>query len=834
MENLAENIGQPDLSISAFTKAISYEEYPESKKSPNNVLRCHYYKIGSVNGVTWTCPAGYFCLTKETPENPKVKCPPGFLCPENSQQPTYCCKGWYCPNSTIAIPCPKGYWCPRGSVEKQSCFGFSSSQCPERTAQAPKYGLFLIFIGFFVIISILFAIKNKKRKIRNAKYNNLLQNIMNQREDRPEAVTINRKKYDIQFENLGLVLPSKVEIMRGVTGEFKSGRTCCIMGPSGAGKTTFVNLLTDKVKRTSGEVRINGKKESLKKYKKLIGFVPQEDIMLRELTVQDILLHSAKMRLPSSWTNAQKKEKVLEIIHFLELDHVMNSIIGNEEERGISGGQRKRVNIGMELVADPNILFLDEPTSGLDSSTAFEVCSLLSEIAKKQNMTIVAVVHSPSAQAFRQFDDILLLGKGGRTVYFGPVAKAHEYFERIGFPCPPEENPADFFMDVTSGKIPSSLKADFKPSDLFDYWELYNSNKDDESFKIFISSRTKYDLFKKEHLPKSAKEIKVNPFLAFFDVFRDLFFYIIDIFQEIWENICNLCRFAYMSVLFVLNKLFNASFKVQFDPIRETPNIFTVFWLDFKRACLQIYRNLHSFFLDQVLHLGCGMFISIASQDFTYLPQQPKEICDIAPLNLRSVCQEPFDYLTFAGIFVALGVLFSGMSVGSGTFGNEKVVFWRDTSAGQPTISYYLAKVVADIPRIIVAAVMFTISFILLFPYHSNYWKIFLIVLSLYFCAFAMGYFLSVIFDRKIVALASTGFSLAWSLVLSGIIPNLSDLEGNNVLKHVKFLWSMSAPRWAIELFWLKEVEARKYIIDKYPHTYKSETWPIGFLYIYS
>lgn len=75
----------------------------------------------------------------------------------------------------------------------------------------------------------------------------------------------------------------------------------------------------------------------------------------------------------------------------------------------------------------------------MDSSTAFEVCSLLSEIAKKQNMTIVAVVHSPSAQAFRQFDDILLLGKGGRTVYFGPVAKAHEYFERIGFPCPPEE-----------------------------------------------------------------------------------------------------------------------------------------------------------------------------------------------------------------------------------------------------------------------------------------------------------------------------------------------------------------------------------------------------------
>jgi len=294
MENIPENLDGienlgVDLNLNTLSTAIVYTEYPPSKESSNNVLRCNYYKIGHINGITWTCPAGYFCLA---PNNPKVECPKGFLCPENSQQPTYCCKGWYCPNSTIAIPCPKGYWCPRGSVKKQRCFGLGN--CPERTAQAPKYGMFLVFIGFFIIIAILFAIKDKKRKIRNAKYNNLLQNIMEEKEERQEAVAIDRKKYDIQFENLGLVLPSRVEIMRGVTGEFKAGRTCCIMGPSGAGKTTFVNLLTEKVKRTSGEVRINGKKESLKKYKKLIGFVPQEDIMIRELTVQDILLHSSK------------------------------------------------------------------------------------------------------------------------------------------------------------------------------------------------------------------------------------------------------------------------------------------------------------------------------------------------------------------------------------------------------------------------------------------------------------------------------------------------------------------------------------------------------------
>lgn len=233
-------------------------------------------------------------------------------------------------------------------------------------------------------------------------------------------------------------------------------------------------------------------------------------------------------------------------------------------------------------------------------------------------------------------------------------------------------------MDVTSGKIPSSLKADFKPSDLFDYWDLYNINKDDETFKVFISSRTKYDLFKKTHLPKSAAEVKVNPVIAFFDIFRDFYFYIIDILEELKENIYGIFRYIYL-IFYNLFNIFNSEKpKKEFDPIRSTPNVFIVFWLDFKRACLQIYRSIRSFILDQVLHLGCGMFISIATQDFTYLPQQPKELCNVAPLNLRNVCNEPFDYITFAGIFVSLGVLFSGMSVGSGTFGNEKVVFWRE------------------------------------------------------------------------------------------------------------------------------------------------------------
>ena len=124
------------------------------------------------------------------------------------------------------------------------------------------------------------------------------------------------------------------------------------------------------------------------------------------------------MRLPRHYTAPEIKEKVDVIIKSLGIDHVKNSIIGNEETRGISGGQRKRVNIGMELVAEPSILFLDEPTSGLDSSTAFEVVSNLKKIAIKQGLTVAAVIHSPSPSTFKEFDDLLLLGKIIIDYYF--------------------------------------------------------------------------------------------------------------------------------------------------------------------------------------------------------------------------------------------------------------------------------------------------------------------------------------------------------------------------------------------------------------------------------
>ncbi|CAG8488921.1 20517_t:CDS:10, partial [Racocetra persica] len=596
-----------------------------------------------------------------------------------------------------------------------------------------------------------------------------------------------KKTFDIEFENLGLVLPSGIEIMKGVTGKLSHGRTCAIMGPSGAGKTTFVSLLTGKAKRTSGTVKVNGVVEPLEKYRKLIGFVPQEDVMLRELTVRDILVHSALMRLPNDMDRAVKKQKVIEVIQFLELSHVMESIIGNEEQRGISGGQRKRVNIGMELVAEPSVLFLDEPTSGLDSATALEVCNLLKTIAHSQGLTVAAVIHSPSPQAFKTFDDFLLLGKGGRIVYFGPTNEALKYFESLGFRCPEEENPADFMLEVAAGKVKPVDRQDITVPDLFEAWERYC-----EAGKATFTHDTKLGIPDDEPTHRNCFRLLYSEIcLPFIHVIQDICVYTVDVSMEFYsflERTFCFCRR---------------------DPIRETPNVFVAFILLFKRACLQLYRNIVQFLLDQLLHLGCGIFISLAVSNLTYIWKPPKEVCEITPFILIPICLQAKDTLQNVGVFMSLGVTFAGISAGGSTFGYEKVVYWRDTSAGMHTIPYLLAKIVADIPRLIIAALMFSLAFIIFYPFRAELWQIYIIVLFLYVAAWAMGYFVSGLVSKEKLSLVGTGFALAWGMVLSGATPKLEDVESGGTFTYIGWLWDVSAQRWAVEALYLKELAPR-------------------------
>jgi len=281
-------------------------------------------------------------------------------------------------------------------------------------------------------------------------------------------------KVDIAFHKLGLELHSGTKVLTGVTGEFLAGRMCAIMGPSGAGKTTFMNVLCGKATygKMTGTILINGYKFDISQINSVVGFVPQDDVVHETLTVREQIAFSATLRNKVGTSPARIGYIVDDILNVMQIDHIQNSIVGGVEKRGISGGQRKRVNIGLELAAQPTVLFLDEPTSGLDSTSSLAVVYSLKKMCQL-GMTCIMVIHQPRYSLFTLFDDVLLLGKGGNTVYLGESAGAKTYFDDLGFLMLKDENRADWFMDVISGEVPNETIPNFEPKMLFELWEKY-------------------------------------------------------------------------------------------------------------------------------------------------------------------------------------------------------------------------------------------------------------------------------------------------------------------------------------------------------------------------
>ncbi|XP_074849744.1 broad substrate specificity ATP-binding cassette transporter ABCG2-like [Carettochelys insculpta] len=268
------------------------------------------------------------------------------------------------------------------------------------------------------------------------------------------------KKTIVTFHNIcyrvkvksGFICCRKVvdkEILKNINGVMRPGLNA-ILGPTGSGKSSLLDILAARKdpRGLSGDVLINGAPQPAN-FKCISGYVVQDDIVMGTLTVRENFQFSAALRLPTSVKEQEKKERIDQIIKELGLTKVADSKVGTQFIRGISGGERKRTNIGMELITDPSVLFLDEPTTGLDSSTADAVLLLLKRMSR-QGKTIIFSIHQPRYSIFRLFDNLTLLAEG-RILYHGPAQNAIDYFSSIGYECEPYNNPADFFLDVING-----------------------------------------------------------------------------------------------------------------------------------------------------------------------------------------------------------------------------------------------------------------------------------------------------------------------------------------------------------------------------------------------
>jgi len=236
-----------------------------------------------------------------------------------------------------------------------------------------------------------------------------------------------RGNVTIEVRNLSVDVPGK-RLLDNVSLTIYPSEFVGLMGPSGAGKTTLMNALNGYTRPSAGEVLLNGQNlyASYAQFATYLGYVPQDDIIHRDLTVGQALYYTARLRLPSDFKKVEVDERITQVLKQLGLEAVRNVLIGSPEKKGISGGQRKRVNLAMELLTDPLVLFLDEPTSGLSSEDALMVMKVLRSLADA-GKTILLTIHQPSLEAFRLMDNLVLVSKDqgsadpGVLAYYGPA-----------------------------------------------------------------------------------------------------------------------------------------------------------------------------------------------------------------------------------------------------------------------------------------------------------------------------------------------------------------------------------------------------------------------------
>ncbi len=247
----------------------------------------------------------------------------------------------------------------------------------------------------------------------------------------------------VDVQGLSYDVPGKpIRLLRGISFTIQPGEFVALMGPAGAGKTTLMENVNGNMTPSEGRVIVNGMDlhSNFDAMRGHIGYVPQDDIVHRKLTVYEACYYTAKMRMKGV-PEQELHDRVVQVLTELDIVHRANVVIGGPEARVLSGGQRKRVNLAMELVTDPAILFLDEPTSGLSSSDAKSVMQVLKELTQK-GRTIIITIHQPSKDIYEMMDNALILGVGGRLIYYGPVTGAYKRFGT-------EENPDSLFEALT-------------------------------------------------------------------------------------------------------------------------------------------------------------------------------------------------------------------------------------------------------------------------------------------------------------------------------------------------------------------------------------------------
>ncbi|ODQ51181.1 hypothetical protein SAICODRAFT_60202 [Saitoella complicata NRRL Y-17804] len=599
-------------------------------------------------------------------------------------------------------------------------------------------------------------------------------------DDEADKLMMHHTPASLMFRNITYNVAGKT-ILNDVQGAVAPGQIMAIMGASGAGKTSFLDILAKKNKRgqVSGDIFVNGREVSESEFKSITGFVDQEDVLMPTLTVYETILYSALLRLPKDMSVEAKKYRVLETMNELGILGIKNSFIGTEGQRGISGGEKRRVSIACELVTSPSILFLDEPTSGLDAYNAYNVIECLSVLARDYKRTIVFTIHQPRSNIVALFDQLVLLAKG-RVVYSGDASECQEYLAAIGHPCPTGYNIADYLVDLTMGttdEAPNETSGE--PSD--DEPGLVRrrtSHEDLESTQEWarLSQNTSATLSRK---PKSNKSVRrARPVV------------------DEQAHLDNLVE-AYAASLASdgIRDQIQEAIAESSDPQTPAPEALVQHkrqnvWGQFVILSQRMFKNLYRNPMLMMTHYAIAITLAL--------------LCGYL---FFGVSNELSGFQDRLGLFFFILALFGFSTLTSlNVFASERILFVRERANGYyHPAAYFLSKVIFDViplrivPPVVMALIIYPM--VGLVPEVQTFFKFLLVLVLFNLTAAAICLFIGVVCKETSVANLIGSLVMLFSLLFAGLL-----LNSDSMPKTLSWLQKVSIFHYAYEALLVNEV----------------------------